>query len=306
MAESSEIKVSDLNEDRFLKILLGGIPEGRNLVIGPGDDCAVVKSHGTRELLLLKADCVVEGIHYLADHDPARVGWKALCRALSDIAAMGGEPLHALVNLFSPADKPVAYWKGFYKGLSKAAKRFEVGLVGGETSRARFAAVSVTVVGRVERGRLITRSGGKPGDGLFVTGSLGGSRSGQHLDFVPRLAEGRWLGGHGYVSAMMDLSDGIASDLPRLAAASDCGFEIDHDALPRTRGCNTTQALSDGEDYELLLAVPPRLTDRLRRSWKETFPRLRLTEIGRLTEPGTSSAALPQGFDHFFGCHPSQ
>lgn len=300
------MKVRDLNEDRFLKILLAGLPEGRNMVIGPGDDCAVVQAPGARELLLLKIDCVVEGIHYLATENPERVGWKAICRALSDIAAMGGEPLHALVNIFSPADKPVAYWQGFYKGLSKAAKRFEVGVVGGETSRAPAAAVSITLVGRVEPGRLIPRSGGQAGDLLFVTGTLGGSLAGKHLDFVPRMAEGRWLGAHGYARAMMDLSDGLASDLPRLAAASKCGFELQTDTLPRSRGCTISQALSDGEDYELLLAVPPRLSARLQRGWKDNFPRVRLTEIGCLTEPGTSTSALPQGFDHFFSCQPGQ
>jgi len=300
------MKVRDLNEDRFLKILLAGLPQGRNVITGPGDDCAVVQAQGAREFLLLKTDCVVEGIHYLAEDDPVRVGWKALCRPLSDIGAMGGEPLHALVTIFSPADKEVVYWKAVYKGLSKAARRFGVGLVGGETTRAAQAAVSVTVTGRVEPARLITRSAGKSGDLLFVTGTLGGSIQGKHLDFTPRIAEGRWLSAHGYARTMMDLSDGLASDLPRLATASGCGFEIDPDTLPRSRGCTTSQAMSDGEDYELLLAAPPRLADRLRRGWKEMFPRVRLTEIGRLTEPGTSATALPQGFDHFFSCQQPQ
>ena len=101
---------------------------------------------------------------------------------------------------------------------------------------------------------------------------------------------------------MMDLSDGLATDLPRLAAASGCGFEIDSAALPRTRGCSVERALSEGEDYELLLAVTARQASRLQRAWKDAFPKLRLTEIGRLTEPGTSSSALPLGFDHFFSC----
>jgi thiamine-monophosphate kinase len=100
---------------------------------------------------------------------------------------------------------------------------------------------------------------------------------------------------------MIDLSDGLATDLPRLAAASQCSFQIDPSALPRTRGCDSIRAISDGEDYELLLAVAPRLNARLRRGWKEMFPNVRLTEIGRLTEPGSSPTALPRGFDHFFG-----
>lgn len=302
MARSAEITLRDLTEDRLLGHLLEGLPEGRNVLLGPGDDCAVVQAAGARELLLLKTDCVVEGIHYLPEHDPERVGWKALCRALSDIGAMGGEPQHALVTIFSPLTARVDYWKEFYRGLGRAARQFGVGIVGGETSRSQNTAVSVSLVGRVESGRLLTRSGGKPGDVLFVTGTLGGSIDGKHLDFIPRVAEGRWLGAHGSVRAMMDLSDGLATDLPRLAAASGCGFEIDSAALPRTRGCSVERALSEGEDYELLLAVTARQASRLQRAWKDAFPKLRLTEIGRLTEPGTSSSALPLGFDHFFSC----
>jgi thiamine-monophosphate kinase len=297
------MRLRDLSEDRLLEILLADLPIGRNTVVGPGDDCAVVRGLGDRTMLLLKTDCIAEDIHYLPKDDPVRVGWKALCRPLSDVAAMGGEPLHALISVFSPEARPVAYWKSFYKGLSKAAKRFGVGIVGGETARSRCAAISVSLVGRVEAGRLITRSGGQPNDVLFVTGTLGGSLAGRHLDFVPRVAEGRWLSAHGYARAMMDLSDGLAADLPRLASASRCGFQIDPAALPRTRGCDSRRAMSDGEDYELLMAVAPRLVDRLRRRWQETFPSVRLTRIGELTEPGTSSTALPKGFDHFLGCH---
>lgn len=299
------MRLQDVSEDRLLEILLADLPVGRNAVVGPGDDCAVVQGVGDRMMLLLKTDCIAEGIHYLAEDDPVRVGWKALCRPLSDVAAMGGEPVHALISVFSPEDRPVAYWKSFYKGLSKAAKRFGVGIVGGETARSHCAAVSVSMVGRVEAARLITRSGGQPNDVLFVTGTLGGSLAGRHLDFIPRVAEGRWLSAHGYVRAMMDLSDGLAADLPRLAAASKCGFQIDPATLPRTRGCDSTRAMSDGEDYELLMAVAPRLVDRLNRGWQEMFPQVRLTRIGELTAPGTSSTALPRGFDHFLGCHNS-
>ena len=299
------MKLRDLNEDDLLKILLAGMPEGRNVITGPGDDCAVVRTPGSTDYMLLKTDCVAEGIHYLPEHEPARVGWKALCRPISDIAAMGGEPLHAMITVFSPTEREVEYWREFYKGLAKAAKRFGVGIVGGETSRAPHAAVSVALVGRVESRRLLKRSAGRPGDCLFVTGSLGGSITGKHLDFVPRLEEGRWLSARGYARAMMDLSDGLAADLPRMASASECGFEIDASVIPRTRGCTVEQALSDGEDHELLFSVPPREADRLRRGWESTFPRLRLTEIGRLVEPGQSSTALPRAFDHFLSCQRS-
>jgi thiamine-monophosphate kinase len=305
MARFDAVKLQDLSEDRFLAILLANLPLGRNTVLGPGDDCAAVKGLGTREMLLLKTDCVVERIHYLPDDEPQKVGWKALCRPLSDVAAMGGEPLYALVSVMSPKDRTVAYWRSFYKGFSKAAERFGVGVVGGETSRSHCAAISVSVIGRVNAGGLISRSGGQANDLLFVTGTLGGSLEGRHLSFVPRIAEGRWLSAHGYARAMMDLSDGLATDLPRLAAASKCGFQIDSSALPRAPGCDSVQAMCDGEDYELLMAVAPRLTTRLRRAWKKAFPRVRLTEIGRLTEAAALSTPLPRGFDHFFGCKES-
>jgi thiamine-monophosphate kinase len=299
MARSGEIRLQDLGEDRLLEILLRNLPVGRNTVIGTGDDCAVVHPPGNGMMLLLKTDCIVEGVHYYPDEEPARVGWKALCRTLSDVAAMGGEPLHALITIFSPEDRRVAYWKSLYRGLSKAAKRFGVGIIGGETSRSRCAAISVATVGRVEADHLVTRSGGRPKDILCVTGTLGGSLSGRHLDFVPRVTEGRWLGQRGYARAMMDLSDGLAVDLPRLAAASKCSFTVDVDAVPKTRGCDPSGALSNGEDYELLIAVSPGMIKSLHRSWKKSFPKVKLTAIGELTEAGTPAVGLPRGFDHF-------
>jgi tRNA threonylcarbamoyl adenosine modification protein YjeE len=128
----------------------------------------------------------------------------------------------------------------------------------------------------------VLRSGGQPGDLLFATGTLGGSLAGHHLDFVPRLAEARWLVSHARPTAMMDLSDGIAADLPRLAAASKCSYALDEAAVPKTRGCSLEQALNDGEDYELLFAMPPRLAKRLAGQWRERFPKVPLSHIGQL------------------------
>jgi thiamine-monophosphate kinase len=306
MARRRVVKtLAETSEDALLPILLQGMPEGKNLVLGPGDDCAAMSVGGSRDLILLKCDAMVEGVHYLQETPPERVGWKALCRPLSDIAAMGGEPTQALVSIFSPSDRTVDYWKGFYKGMAKAAKAYGIGLAGGETSRSDTAAVSVFLTGRIEPLRLIRRSGGRPGDTLFVTGSLGGSITGKHLTFKPRLAEGRWLGGNGYARAMMDLSDGLATDLPRLAAASECGYNLKVEDLPRSRGCSIEQALIDGEDYELLFACPPGMVARLKNAWPNAFPKVRLTAIGTLVEAGSSSTPLPRGFDHFFSCQAS-
>lgn len=283
-------------EDLLLGKILKDLPASADLVLGPGDDCAVVRTHGG--IGLLKTDCIAEGVHFLRGQDPARVGWKALCRPLSDIAAMGGEPRHALITIFSPPDLAAGYWVDFYKGIRKAARRFGVTIAGGEMSRQpQGIAVSVALTGTVPEGRFVRRSGGRPGDLLFVTGRLGGSISGHHLDFVPRLKEGRWLAGTARVNAMMDLSDGLGSDLPRLAGA--CGFEVDLASLPLRKGAGIHGALTDGEDYELLVAVPPQRAATLLKKWKTAFPATPLTRIGTLNDTGAAPEHWPGGWDHF-------
>ncbi len=286
------------SEDSLLAEILPGLPSSADLLVGPGDDCAVVRVRGSRELLLLKTDCVAEGVHFLREADPARVGWKALCRALSDIAAMGGRPSEALLTIFSPPDVGADYWKRFYHGVTRAAKAFGVAIAGGELSRQpRGIAVSVALTGRVAPHHLVLRSGGSADDVLFVTGRLGGSIAGRHLDFTPRLAEAAWLVRNAGPSAMMDVSDGLASDLPRLARASGCGFEVAR--IPRTRGCTERSALCDGEDYELLFSIPPRRARKLAERWKRAFPGVTLTEIGRLVGEPTLPPDWPAGWDHF-------
>jgi thiamine-monophosphate kinase len=291
-------------EDRLLASLLRLVPVSGDGDTGPGDDCAAI-AVGRGRLILLKTDCVAEGVHFAVGEDPARVGWKALCRPLSDIAAMGGVPGHALVTLFSPPGVDAAWWEGFYRGLGKAARRFGVKIAGGEMSRQpRGIAVSVALTGEVEKRNMVTRGGGRAGDLLYVTGRLGGSLGGHHLDFVPRLAEGRWLACTIHPRAMMDLSDGLGSDLPRLAAASGCGFEVDGSSIPRRRGCTLRQAVGDGEDYELLFAIDPRKARALERGWAVEFPRTPLARIGRLASRQTLPDWWAGGWDHF-GVKPS-
>ncbi len=285
-------------EDLLLGKILKGLPASKDLVLGPGDDCAVVRTNGGFQLL--KTDCIAEGVHFQRAHDPARVGWKALCRPLSDIAAMGGEPGQALITIFSPPDLEEGYWVEFYKGIRKAARKFGVCIAGGEMSRQpNGIAVAVALTGTVPGGRFVARSGGRPGDLLFVTGRLGGSISGHHLDFVPRLNEGRWLAGTARANAMMDLSDGLGGDLPRLAGASGCGFDVDLASLPLRGGADTTGALTDGEDYELLFAISPGRAASLLAKWKEAFPRTPLTRIGSLNAMGRAPKGWPGGWDHF-------
>jgi thiamine-monophosphate kinase len=188
-----------------------------------------------------------------------------------------------------------------YRGIEKAARRFDVSVVGGETSNIKGpAVVSLAVTGFVEKNRWVGRSGGKAGDDLFVTGLLGGSLRGQHLKFIPRIAEARWLAENFPIHAMMDLSDGLGTDLPRLAQASGLGFEVDEAALPRNRGCTTAQAISDGEDYELLFAISSKNSASLLSRWRKKFPRVPLTRIGRLNRKSKiKNRKFPRGYVHF-------
>jgi len=288
--------LSDLGEDRLVARLTRGLPSGPHVRVGAGDDCAVVGRRADALWTLLKTDCTIEGIHFLSGEEPRRVGWKALARTVSDIAAMGGEPESALITIALAPATPLAWVEGLYAGLKRCARRYRVAIAGGETSRSPGPAfISVALTGRVEPKRCVFRSGGRPGDRLYVTGRLGGSLAGKHLDFQPRLAEARWLTEHFRLRAMMDLSDGLGSDLPRLAAASGCGYEL-NDVLPCTPGCSREAALRDGEDFELLFAVAAREARRLEEAWP--FAKLPLTQIGHLT-PRRRSAKKGDGFDHF-------
>ncbi len=297
------MKLSALGENRVVEELTRALTLGADVRVGAGDDCAVIGRPREARWQLLKTDAVIEGVHFLADEDPRRIGWKALCRAVSDIAAMGGTPQHALITLAAPPTAEFARVRGIYAGLRQAARRFCVSIVGGETARSPGPLfLNVALTGTVERTRCVLRSGGRSGDLLYVTGRLGGSLAGKHLDFTPRLTEARWLVTHFKLHAMMDLSDGLTADLPRLATASRCGFILDESLLPKTKGSTIQQALTDGEDYELLFALPPRHAAALESAWKQHFPRLALTRIGTLcTNPKlrTPNSELRHGFDHF-------
>lgn len=295
------MKLGELGEDRLLAQLLPKLPGHRDVILGAGDDCAIVNPRTPGRLHLLKTDCLVEEIHFTKRARPEAVGWKALARPLSDFAAMSGVPRFALITLIFPSRKTLAWVRQLYRGINKAARAFGVVVVGGETSRIKGPAVlSITITGFVEKRRWVRRAGGKPGDDLFVTGRLGGSLRGRHLRFTPRIVESRWLTQNFPIHAMMDLSDGLGADLPRLARASNVGFEIDRAALPLNPRCTITQAISDGEDYELLFAIAPRDSRSLLSRWRKRFPRVKLTRIGSLNrKPKVENRKLPGGYLHF-------
>ncbi len=293
-------RLRDIGEDELIRRLVLLMPRPELPEEGPGDDCAVVKS-GRGKLQLLKTDALVEGIHFLSDAPPRQIGWKAIARVTSDFAAMGGAPDRFLVSIAINADRLVSWVEELYHGMSDCMQEYGGVLAGGETSRVpegSSAVLSITATGCVARRHLVLRGGGMPGDDLLVTGTLGGSQAGRHLTFAPRVKEAVWLASNFKPSAMMDLSDGLAKDLPRLVEACGCGFVLDSRALPLSPGCTERQALSDGEDYELLLSVHPRKSRKLSAAWKAVFPDVPLTVIGRLVEAG-SGQSLQGGWDHF-------
>jgi thiamine-monophosphate kinase len=265
---------------------------------GIGDDCAVLRNTGAWQLLTV--DPVVYGLHF-DDAVPARaVGAKLLKRNLSDLAAMGGRPTAAVVALALDPRVRLAWLEEFHRGLGACARAYGVPLVGGDITQADHAFVaSLTLLGAAQAPRVLTRSGAAAGDWICVTGALGGSRrSGRHASFTPRLAEGAWLARRRAVRSMIDISDGLATDLraltPRRAAPALSAGDI-----PRNKGASLAAALSDGEDYELLFTLAAD-ADRAAffRAWRAAFPRTRISCIGRFVPQGKmpSEALKLEGF----------
>lgn len=275
---------------------------------GIGDDCAVIPP--TRHHQLVTTDPVIHGRHF-ADTVPARaVGAKLLKRNLSDIAAMGGRPVAAVVSLALAPETGTAWLRDFYLGLATAARRHRVKIVGGDITQGPpgFFGAFLTLHGE-STGRLITRRGARAGDQLYVTGRLGGSLLGHHFRFTPRLAEGAWLAGRREVVAMMDVSDGIANDVDALtttglaAALRETAIPIGPAARALARKTGRTplaHALTDGEDYELLVVVRSASgAARLVRDWQRRFPTLPLNPIGAFVRAGR----LPAGAINLATCH---
>ncbi|MDC0048837.1 thiamine-phosphate kinase [Verrucomicrobia bacterium] len=301
MANSSK-KIKEIGEDLLIKRITKDLPLGKDVVTGAGDDCAVITGNDHRSYVLLKIDCVIEGIHYMKSTPPSAVGYKALSRAISDIAAMGGTPKHAMISLSLRPECNVSYVTSLYRGLSKASSPYNISIVGGETAscgKNGTPSVTVSLTGQVRKDRCCFRSKGKSGHILFVTGKLGKSLNGHHLRFTPRIREAQWLTKKFKPSAMMDLSDGLASDLPRLAKSSNCGYSIEKDKIPKARGASIKEALCDGEDYELLFAIPSKDCKKLEVAWQKKFPSLTLTRIGKLSPKGTENPDLKGGWKHF-------
>lgn len=309
-----------MNEFELIRRLTRALPTNPSVVVGAGDDCAALDAGVPDRLLLFKTDAVVEGVHFKADAPPEKVGHKALGRCLSDIAAMAGTPTAALITIGLPRDFKPEWAEAVYAGISVLARRHEVAIAGGETTTSPGGVfISVALLGWVPRGKSVLRSGAEAGDAIFVTGELGGSLAGKHLEFEPRLAEARWLAQHFPPHAMLDVSDGLAGDLRHILNASRAGAELLGTSIPISREARLAAkagagakpallaALTDGEDFELLFTVASRDAVPLLDAWRKQFPRLPLTCIGKVTagegitirdKNGTRSLTA-HGYAHF-------
>ena len=309
-----------MKEFELIRRLTRGLPSNSSVVVGAGDDCAVLEAGLPDRLLLFKTDAVVEGVHFTAGTPPERIGHKALGRCLSDIAAMAGTPTAALVTIGLPRDFKTELVEGIYAGMNALARRYEVAIVGGETTTNPGGVfISVALLGWAPRGKSVLRSGADAGDAIFVTGELGGSLAGKHLEFEPRLAEARWLAQHFAPHAMLDVSDGLAGDLRHILKASRVGAELLATAIPISRGARLAAkagsaakpallaALTDGEDFELLFTVASRNAVPLLDAWRKQFPKLALTCIGKITagegitirDKNGARPLTAHGYDHF-------
>lgn len=282
-----------------------GSSSAPKVLFGIGDDTAVLAPPPPGSVQLFTMDALACGTHFLACDPPRAVGWKAIAVNVSDIAAMGGMPSSAVISLGLPPNTSRAYLNGLLRGMQRAASAFNLSVVGGDTIRCDVISISVAMLGYARRKHLCFRHTARPGDIIAVTGPLGGSlRSGRHLRFSPRLAHAQWLVAHAKPSAMMDLSDGLAMDAARMAAASNASFMLSSASIPRHRGASLHAALHDGEDFELLCTFNPRvLTPARMQAYRRQF-RVPLAVIGRVVAGPPkvfldNNPLTAHGFEHF-------
>lgn len=278
------MRLRRLGEAGLIERLAKDIGYGKDVVKGIGDDCAVIRISKDR-YLLATTDMLIEDFHFrIKDASPFQIGWKSLGCGLSDIASMGGAAKHALVSLGLPRYISVEFICEIYKGMNSLCRRFGVGIIGGDTNSSRALVIDVSVLGFVEPNRLTLRSGAKVGDIICVTGVLGGSyKSKKHLKFTPRLKEARILVKNFNINSMIDISDGLSTDLSHITNESKVGACIYEELVPISKGVSLNAALNEGEDFELLFTVPVGEARRLAAK-KPAGIEVAITQIGEILD----------------------
>ena len=283
--------VAAWGEEKLIAAIRGWLSNASpSAPFGIGDDCAVLAP--SRRLQLLTVDPVIYGRHFDDTVSPRAVGEKLLKRNLSDLAAMGGRPVAAVIALTLDPRIRRDWLAKFHRSLAAVARQYHVKIVGGDVAQADgILAASLTLLGEAAGSRVLTRTGARVGDAIYVTGTLGRSRAtGHHYRFVPRLAEGAWLASRSYVRAMIDVSDGLAKDLRALAPrkATPALFA---EKLPLREGADLHAALTEGEDYELLFILASTANERIfEAAWRKRFPNTPLSRIGTFVAKGASVA----------------
>lgn len=302
-------RIADIGEFGWIDRIARSTRTPRSVRLGIGDDAAVVRIGGKD--VLFTTDMLIEGRHFrLSEATAYEIGRKAMAVNLSDIAAMGGLPTHAVVSVALPANLSVSFGDELYRGLREIAREFDADVVGGDTNRSDKLILSVALLGEATRKGFVTRAGAREGDILFVSGDLGGTyRSKKHLRFTPRIKEAQFLLKHFKVGAMMDISDGLSSDVWKIARASGVGICLAEEGIPVSsdaRGLG--EAMTEGEDFELLFALPPVDAARLT-AMPESKTGILFSPIGKivdkkfgvrmLLEKGGWRPVKEKGFDHF-------
>lgn len=300
------MRLEKLGEFNFINRISKGLKLSGDVVRGIGDDAAVLK-YTKDKYLLLTTDMLIEGKHFYRNERPYRVGRKSVSCNISDIIAMGGKPTFFVISLGLPGGLDTRYTDDLYRGIRDIAKRFKVNLVGGDTVSSDKIVINIAMLGEVEKNNLVLRSGAKKGDIIFITGDIGGSIRGRHLDFTPRLKESRFLVENFNINSMIDVSDGLLADLSHILKESDKGAVIFEEKIPVSKNAaGFDSAVRDGEDFELVFTLPARYASALERKWPF---RTRLSEIGRvlsgskvfslIRKNGKSEKIKPIGFTHF-------
>lgn len=291
------MKLSQLGEFGLIDVLKKYAPVSKDVIKGIGDDAAVLPFN-KREYLLFTTDMLYEGTHFTRRMPPRGIGHKALASNISDIAAMGGWPTYAVVSIGVPKNLPVRFVKEVYQGMRLVAGSFDVSIVGGDTIKSDKIVINVAMLGLVEKKKLVTRAGAQAGDWIFVTGPLGGSlQSGRHLNFIPRLAQARFLVAKFKPSAMIDISDGLSGDLNHILEESKAGARLDYASIPRQRGVSLSGALNDGEDFELVFTLGPRKARGLM-DWQMRHKSFYFYPVGTITSH-VKEKPETESFTHF-------
>ena len=277
--------LKQLGEFNFIDNIAAGCLRHKSVVKGIGDDAAVVQL--SKDLFLLfTADMLIEDVHFKRGQSPQLIGHKAIACSLSDIAAMGGIPRYALVSVAFPENLKASTALGIYRGMQKTAKKFGLSIIGGDTNAADKIIIDVSMCGVVENNRFVLRGGAKKGDSIFVTGSLGGSQAGGHLKFLPRLKDAQFLVNNYPINAMIDISDGLISDLGHIIVKSKKGAVILQEAVPIAKqALSLEEAYYTGEDFELLFTISKAYERELISKWP--FKKVQLSCIGEITGAGT-------------------